>query len=38
MALRFPDEAIDYNPLLSGRLLYRIVDMDFPHFTFHELG
>jgi hypothetical protein len=38
MALGFPDEAIDYNLLLSGRLLCRIVDMEFRESTFYEVG
>jgi hypothetical protein len=38
MALRFPDEAIGYLPLLSGGLLCRIVDMEFRESPFHEVG
>ncbi len=38
MALRFPDEAIGYPPLLSGRLLCRIVGMVFRESTFYEVG
>jgi hypothetical protein len=38
MALRFPDEAIDYNLLLSGRLLCRIVDMELRESTIYEVG
>ena len=38
MALRFPDETIGYPPLLSGRLLCRIVDMDFRESTIYEVG
>jgi len=38
MALRFPDEAIGYLPLLSGGLLCRIVDMALRESPFHEVG